>query len=366
LKEFTQFVIYGITKTNCDEFPKWIDDSMRQTIVTPTNLITGFLGVGKTTALVELLRNRPTGSRWAVLVNEYGEVAIDQTILAEINSPEVTIKEVAGGCICCTSAIFFKFALAQILSHIRPERLLIETTGVGHPARLLDMLQHPTYEGRVTLRSTVCLVDPSDFLNSEMKSSPIFLDQVQLADILLLNKADLADQETISEFLTWGRSLFPPKLHVGVTQFGHLEPEWLDLDAVPQRTPLFPDAHQEQDYSHDDEPHAIPLPLSKTPYRKESSGLGHRACGWIFSPEDIFDEGKLLGVLSSHPEIRRLKGVFHTDTGWILVNRVHQDVEVKPTYYRRDSRLEAFWDSLPGGWEAFEKRLMECLVGNPK
>ena len=332
----------------------------------PTNLVTGFLGVGKTTALVDLLRGRPPGSKWAVLVNEYGDVAIDQAMLEDAATPGVTIKEVAGGCICCTSSVYFKFALAQIISHVRPERLLIETTGVGHPARLLDLLRNPAYADRVSLRATLCLVDPSDFTNPEMKSSPVFQDQIQLADVLVLNKADQADEATRNEFLRWGHSLFPPKLHVAITEQGHLNPDWLDLDAVPERKALFPEAHEE-DHGHHHEPRVIPVPEVGRPIRIENQGLGHSACGWVFSPLDQFDESKLLALLASDPSIRRLKGVFHTDSGWILVNRVHQDVAVKPSYYRRDSRLEVFADHVPDGWEGYEKQLMSCLgVSEPR
>jgi G3E family GTPase len=325
----------------------------------PTNLVTGFLGVGKTTALMNLLRTRPPGSRWAVLVNEYGEVGIDQALLEDAATPGVTIKEVAGGCICCTSSVFFKFALAQILTHVKPERVLVETTGVGHPSRLIDMLRLPVYGDRISLRATVCLIDPHDFDNSEMRNSPVFLDQVELADVLLLNKADLASDATKQAFQKWGKSLFPPKLHVGVTREGHLEPEWLDLDCSPERKPLFPDLHSEEEHRHY-ESEKVLLPEKGRPIRKESVAAEYRACGWLFSPEEVFDESKLLTLLGSDSSIRRLKGVFRTQDGWIVVNRVHQDVTVKPTQYRLDSRLEVFSESTD--WGAFEENLREAVV----
>lgn len=327
-------------------------------LAVPTNLVTGFLGVGKTTALVNLLSSRPAGSRWAVLVNEYGEVGIDQAMLEDSATPGVTIKEVAGGCICCTSSVFFKFALAQILTHVKPQRLLIETTGVGHPSRLIDTLRLPVYSDRVALRATVCLIDPRDFDNPEMRNSPVFRDQVELADVLLLNKGDLASDLTKDAFQNCGESLFPPKLHVGVTREGHLEPSWLDLDCSPLRKPLFPDLHADDGHHHEAE--KTLLPKKGYPIRKESIGAGHRACGWLFSPEETFDESKLLTLLGSDPSIRRLKGVFHLQEGWIVVNRVYADVTVRPTQYRLDSRLEVFSESV--NWEEFEVALKNALT----
>ena len=64
----------------------------------PTNIITGFLGAGKTTLIQQLLTNKPANERWAVLVNEFGQIGIDQALMA--SQDEVFIKEVAGGCIC--------------------------------------------------------------------------------------------------------------------------------------------------------------------------------------------------------------------------------------------------------------------------
>ena len=135
----------------------------------PTNLITGFLGVGKTTAVIDLLQRKQKGSRWAVLVNEYGAVSIDDALI-EGSAPEgVTVKEVGGGCVCCASAPFLPVAIHFLLLEARPERLIIETTGLGHPAKLLDSLRM-SYNGRLDVRATIGIVDPHDFAKPESKS----------------------------------------------------------------------------------------------------------------------------------------------------------------------------------------------------
>ena len=95
----------------------------------PTNIITGFLGVGKTTAILDLLANKPNDERWAVLVNEYGEVSIDAAILeGGAASDGITIREVAGGCVCCATAPYLQVALHLLLTEARPHRLIVETT----------------------------------------------------------------------------------------------------------------------------------------------------------------------------------------------------------------------------------------------
>ena len=321
---------------------------------TPTNLITGFLGVGKTTAILALLKARPAGARWAVIVNEYGEVGIDGAILGDAADGALDIREVEGGCICCTSAEEFNFTLAQVLEHVAPDRILIETTGVGHPARIIEDLRQPRFAKYVDLRATVCLVAPSDYTCPPLAESPVFRDQMELADVLVLNKADAADAETRAKFLAWGGELFPPKLHVAVVEHGTLDPAWLDAGADPARHALFPEAHTGHDHRP---PAALQFPAPGRPVRKESYG---HACGWVFSPADVFDEDRLTQLFAGTPEMTRLKGVFHLTDDWLIVNRVGPATHTWATSYRRDSRVEVFAAALD--WAAWERRLVGCLM----
>ncbi|RFA29962.1 hypothetical protein CAI21_09100 [Alkalilimnicola ehrlichii] len=105
----------------------------------PTNLITGPLGAGKTTAISHLLEHRPEGERWAVLVNEFGAVSVDQALLPQIDG--VVVRELAGGCLCCTLGVPLRVALTDILRKVKPDRLLIEPSGLGHPARVVTVLK---------------------------------------------------------------------------------------------------------------------------------------------------------------------------------------------------------------------------------
>src|SRR5688500_14976207 len=104
----------------------------------PTNIITGFLGVGKTTAILHLLKHKPQHERWAVLVNEFGEVGIDGSLLtgASAADGDIFIREVPGGCMCCAAGLPMQIALNRLLSKARPHRVLIEPTGLGHPAEI--------------------------------------------------------------------------------------------------------------------------------------------------------------------------------------------------------------------------------------
>ena len=127
----------------------------------PTNVISGFLGVGKTSAILNLLNQKPSHERWAVLVNEFGEIGIDGSLLQNNQSTDsnIFIREVPGGCMCCTAGISMQLAIAQLLEKAKPDRLLIEPTGLGHPKEVLDILSASYYKEILSIQKTITLVD---------------------------------------------------------------------------------------------------------------------------------------------------------------------------------------------------------------
>jgi len=320
----------------------------------PTNLITGFLGVGKTTAILDLLKRKPAEEPWAVLVNEYGAVSIDDALL-EGSLPEsgVAIRSVAGGCFCCTTAPMMPVALHFLLQEVAPARLLIETSGLGHPARIVDTVrQH--YADRLDLRATIGILTPSDFRAPGMiDSNPIFRDQIVLSDVLVLNKAETADSACLADVQAWANGLFPPKWLVAATTGGRLDPAWLDHDHSHERRARVPDEH----LAHgDDTPLSLDRPLPGRPLRFPSPDGA--SCGWIFHPDDLFDGEKLTLLWTESPELSRFKGLFRLPQGWMAFNRAGGQVSESPSAYRRDSRLEAFGTGVD--WVAFEERLLKC------
>ena len=132
----------------------------------PVNIVAGPLGVGKTTTINHLLSLRPENERWAVLVNEYGLVGLDAALMkgptSSKHAPGVEIKELAGGCICCSAGFMFEVSLGLLLQR-RPARLLIEPTGLAALSGILDTLDQPGVREAVDVRSVLCLLDPALF-----------------------------------------------------------------------------------------------------------------------------------------------------------------------------------------------------------
>lgn len=124
-------------------------------MTTQTTLVTGFLGSGKTTTLLHLLSQKPSGEKWAILVNEFGEIGVDGALLADSGA---TLKEVPGGCLCCVNGLPLQIGLNTLLTRNQPDRLLIEPTGLGHPAQILALLASDTYQNWLSLRAALRLL----------------------------------------------------------------------------------------------------------------------------------------------------------------------------------------------------------------
>lgn len=190
----------------------------------PTNLILGFLGVGKTTAILDLLKSKPEGEVWAVLVNEFGEVGIDGAIL---QMEGAFVKEVPGGCMCCVAGLPMQVGLNQLIQKTRPDRLIIEPTGLGHPAQIMKTLTGEHYAKVLALGPVITLVDPRKLKDERVLDNVQFRDQVAAADILVANKTDLCTQEQLTYFECWAGELEPKKAGVFQVCHGQLNPAWL-------------------------------------------------------------------------------------------------------------------------------------------
>lgn len=347
----------------------------------PVNLIAGPLGVGKTTTINHLLAQRPAGERWAVLVNEYGLVGMDAALMEQPLVPGqpqgVEIREVAGGCICCSAGVVFEMSLVLLLRR-RPDRLLIEPTGLAALSGILDTLDRDGIRGSVDVRSVVCLLDPERL--DEALARQEVQDQVQAADVLLANRSDLASPAALAAFDAWAGALFPPKRHVGRVVRGALPLELLDL--VANRAGAVPrggHAHGTDHHHHHEHPpradHASAADPPPAPLDAERPILArsHRSTdtstiGWICWSGLVFDAERVaswLRELAGLPGARRLKAVLRTDRGWTSINIADGVEETLRSGYRRDSRLELVIEGAPPDAAELERGLRACLVSDP-
>ncbi len=333
----------------------------------PTNLITGFLGSGKTTAILQVLKNKPANSNWAVLVNEFGEVGIDGALLEEQNPATGSfIKEVPGGCICCAAGLPFQMALNLLIKQANPQRLLIELSGVGHPEKVMQMLTGPYYKDVLDVRASICLVDPEKLTDRQVNSNQSFVDQMNIADVLLANKADKASLEDIHYFTQFANSLYLPKTHIEVIEFGRFSLHLLDIERDVERVVSFPQAHPEikhQRKAHNHNSSADLITQTSNVQcdwkRFENNSSDYFGCGWIFNHRVLFNESSLEQWFKSQ-KLSRIKGFFHTTNDWRVFNRVDGLISNQPTDYNVDSRVEII-EPLDQDWNLIETSLLECI-----
>ncbi len=328
----------------------------------PTNLITGFLGSGKTTVILNLLRSKPKNSKWAVLVNEFGDVGIDGAMLSQNDlQDDVFIKEVPGGCICCAAGLPLQIALNLLIKKASPERILIEPTGVGHPKKVMDVLTGEFYQSVLDIRATLCLVEAYKLKEAKYIENETFIDQLNMADILLASKSDKAIKAELDYFYQFSKSFEIKKAHVAEIEFGQLSAHLLDIKRNEKRASHFPHAHVSHKHSDEAEPLVNTPPDDNFQWQRyENNGQGYFGCGWIFDPSIVFDESRLDDFVNDK-SFTRVKGIFRTQNGWILLNRSEDQVSKSLHEEMKDSRVEII-EEVEHNWNDVEQLLIACIA----
>jgi len=153
---------------------------------TPVIIITGYLGAGKTTFLRRIIEK--VKKRIAIIMNEFGEIAIDTEV---IKGKAVNMVELTGGCVCCSLTGELEYAIKEIIEKVKPEYILIETTGIAEPDSLIYNLENIN---EVILDNVITIVDCDSIIRFPEIGYTGRI-QIEMGDFILLNKSDLVNEE---------------------------------------------------------------------------------------------------------------------------------------------------------------------------
>jgi G3E family GTPase len=315
----------------------------------PTHVIAGPLGAGKTSLIKHLMAQRPAGERWAVLINEFGQIGIDAALLTR-KTDGIALGEVAGGCLCCVNGAPFQVGLGRLLRKARPDRLFIEPSGLGHPMQLLRQLGEAPWQGVLSLQPSVLVLDAQALAAG--KPLPVAQQEaLSSAGLLLMNKSEglaEADRQRIAALLPvqqlyWTQQAALPlselpglasRAVAGVDNF--VMPKSLAQLAAIWSDPM------------------LPICLSQ----KQEGGW---SIGWRWHPSQVFDTA-LIGQWLESLSWRRAKLIVHSADGWVSANALDNSVVAwQPSEWRQDSRIEVIF-SAPEDVEVLQGGLAGCRL----
>lgn len=357
---------------------------------TAINLIVGSLGAGKTTLIKNLLKKKPTTENWAILVNEFGAIGIDGAILEDSTDNQAKnsykIKQIPGGCICCTALSGFQDAIKDVMQDYTPDRIFIEPTGIGEPESMVDLLNNDYFKQHFDIQTIFAVLDSKVSKVEHFKQMTIMQNLLDVADVIVFNKTDTADSHNLEKLNEYTNQLYPPKTAIVNTQNSLIEYSLISKvqsNKKPLRLslnntlPSNDEHHQihstnltQQESGKDLFEKPANTDLKNLIERKSQQQLQTISIGWVFNNMTEFDWKKVLSLFKQLTESKfsqtpplRSKGVFKVGEPCMLFQWVNgQDISREFIAYKRDSRIEILLaENNKLDINLFEKKLAKCI-----
>jgi len=336
----------------------------------PVTVLTGYLGAGKTTLLNRIL-SEPHGKKYAVIVNEFGEIGIDNDLV--IGADE-EVFEMNNGCICCT----VRGDLVRILDGLMRRKgkfdaIIVETTGLADPAPVAQTFFVDENVGRKTKLDAVVTVADAKWLNERLKDAPEAKNQIAFADVILINKTDLVSADELDEVEARIRGINPyAKVHkterAQIPLSEVLGRNAFDLDRILDIEPEFLEGNghdHDHGHDHDDHHHEAHYGGLKHYHDEEMQSVSLRTDKPL-DPDKFFPWVQDL-VQKEGPNILRCKGIlaFKDDDERFVFQGVHMilDGDHQRPWNKgetRDSRIIFIGRNLPE--EKIRQEFERCLA----
>ena len=314
-------------------------------------LLAGFLGSGKTTLLKRILSWETDLSNSVVLVNEFGDVGIDGALLRDSGSDVI---ELTSGCICCTLSNDLKRSLEDIWNRFRPRRIFIESSGVSDPSAVVSALRDPLLMRSMHLDKVLTVLDV-DLWEAREVFGRLFYSQLEMADLILLNKIDTQEKEKTSQYLKEMHDIFPSTQIVPTIRC-NIDPEALWTDGGSRKRFETKPTHIFSEIL----PNVEALPGVSGHDRNHGDDV-RDFITFSFQDRRAMDASCFKRFVAELPwELFRLKGPVRLEDGTVLINFVGGRSDWKSWDGDPETRLAFI------GWDvdasAILQKLRECLI----
>ena len=331
------------------------------------DIVFGFLGAGKTTFIVKVLKDWEYKDKTVVLVNEFGDVGIDGEILAEQGG---NVVEMPSGCICCTLQADFRAQMLDLMENVQPDRVIIEPTGVATIAQVRSIIQAQMFEKAIRQINDILIADAAGFMELYKANRHFVESQVEHAHVVILNKCDKVDKKRAMVTRS-AISALNPEIAVLMTQHGAVDKAeyMMALSAAKN----FPGKPKEEIHFHE---HAESGNLlngiedkAHLHFHDTEDSLGYESFGRVFQGA-MFDQEALEQFFSdmneptsSLGEIVRAKGIFRIADKGMLMELASGDFSTQPAKSPESTKVTVIGKKLDR--EKLGKALERCVVAEP-
>lgn len=219
--------------------------------MTKIDIISGFLGAGKTTLIKKLLKGAYQGEQVVLIENEFGEIGIDGGFLKDAG---IEIREMNSGCICCSLVGDFGTALVEVVEKYHPDRIIIEPSGVGKLSDVIKAVEGVKDRCEIELNSYTTVADVKKCKMYLRNFGEFFSNQIQYAGTIVLSRTDLADEKKVAESVELIRGL-NDKAHIITTPVEQLEPSQvkavMENEKADLASELLEAEHEHHHHHHD-------------------------------------------------------------------------------------------------------------------
>lgn len=347
---------------------------------TACHLVMGFLGSGKTSFINACITHFQNQEKWAILVNEAGQIGIDEKLYTGNPNNDLAIRQVSGGCICCTSQLPLQIALARLTSEYKPDRLWIEPTGLAHPRELLEQLSAPHWQTALSLKPAISIVNARQWQDLRYRDNDGYQAHVRFCDVIVVNRFNDFDDTLKTQLTDWVTAL-NPKAQI-IWQAGHtlsqanlnqLQP-YLNQSSQLSAT----SRHYRQITLAGYRPTISALSVGGTPtepvtpsndelpFRYHDIQNGYQIIGWRLPAAWSVDMTVLMDWLLALPSWQRIKSVIHVtlaqgqEDNWQAMNFTPDSLDLIACEPQTDNRIEVIFldDTIALDFDKLDLELM--------